>query len=166
MNACTGIQAMEHLEALRRRSAELAARVDPHLGRLTELKIEGQDGASMKQKRRMRIAPQILRKRAGGDELDVLRRDLRLKAQEMHEATAAASIDAVADPKPKRKSAKKQVVPPMLDEPLGRGHLELHAHARAYLGAEAEVVEEAPPSPPRFKPGGRVDEARALVADV
>ena len=33
-------QAMEHLEALRRRSAELAARVDPHLGRLTELKIE------------------------------------------------------------------------------------------------------------------------------
>ena len=107
-----------------------------------------------------------LRKRAGGGELDVLRRDLRLKAQEMHEATAAALTDAVADPKPRRKSVKKQVVPPMLDEPSDAGISNYMRTRRAYLGAEAEVVEEAPPSPPRFRPGGRVDEARALVADV
>ena len=165
VNACTGIQAMEHLEALRRRSAELAARVDPHLGRLTELKIEAKKRVDETEKTDANRAA-TLRKRAGGGELDVLRRDLRLKAQEMHEATAAASIDAVADPKPKRKSVKKQVVPPMLDEPSDAGISNYMRTRRAYLGAEAEVVEEAPPSPPRFKPGGRVDEARALVADV
>ena len=107
-----------------------------------------------------------LRKRAGGGELDVLRRDLRLKAIEMHEAKEAASIDAVADPRPKRKSVKKQVIPSVLDEPSDAGISNYMRTRRAYLGAEAEVVEEAPPSPPRFKPGGRVDEARALVADV
>ena len=84
----------------------------------------------------------------------------------MHEATAAASIDDVADPKPRRKSAKKQVVQSALDEPSDAGISNYMRTRRAYLGAEAEVVEEAPPSPPRFKPGGRVDEARALVADV
>ena len=61
---------------------------------------------------------------------------------------------------------KKQVVPPTLDEPSDAGISNYMRTRRAYLGAEAEVVEEAPPSPPRFKPGGRVDEARALVADV
>ena len=54
----------------------------------------------------------------------------------------------------------------MLDEPSDAGISNYMRTRRACLGAEAEVVEEAPPSPPRFKPGGRVDEARALVADV
>ena len=165
VNACTGIQAMEHLEALRRRSAELAARVDPHLGRLTELKIEAKKRVDETEKTDANRAA-TLRKRAGGGELNELRRDLRLKAQEMHEATAAASIDAVADPRPKRKSVKKQVVQSVLDEPSDAGISNYMRTRRAYLGAEAEVVEEAPPSPPRFRPGGRVDEARALVADV
>ena len=54
----------------------------------------------------------------------------------------------------------------VLDEPSDAGISNYMRTRRAYLGAEAEVVEEAPPSPPRFRPGGRVDEARALVADV
>ena len=87
--------------------------------------------------------------------MDVLRRDLRLKAIEMHEAKEAALVDDVADPRPRRKSVKKQVVPPMLDEPSDAGISNYMRTRRAYLGAEAEVVEEAPPSPPRFKPGGR-----------
>ena len=165
VNACTGIQAMEHLEALRRRSAELAARVDPHLGRLTELKIEAKKRVDETEKTDANRAA-TLRKRAGGDELNELRRDLRLKAIEMHEAKEAALVDDVADPRPRRKSVKKQVVPPMLDEPSDAGISNYMRTRRAYLGAEAEVVEEAPPSPPRFKPGGRVDEARAVLGEV
>ena len=134
VNACTGIQAMQHLEALRRRSAELAARVDPHLERLTELKIEAKrrvDATSETDANRVAT----LRKRAGGDELNELRRDLRLKAMEMRAATEAALVDDVADPRPTRKSVRKQVIQSALDEPSDAGISNYMRTRRAYLGA-------------------------------
>ena len=72
--------------------------------------------ASMKQKRRTQ-SRRYFEKARGWWRMDVLRRDLRLKAPEMHEATAALT-DAVAS-KAKAKVGE-EAMPTMLDEPSAR----------------------------------------------
>jgi pentatricopeptide repeat protein len=164
VNACTGTEAAKYLEALRQRSAELAARVDPHLGRLTDLRVEAKRRVDETGKVDEKRAA-TLRRRAGGGELDQLRRDLHLKKSEMREAEEEARGDYIETWAVSRKPRGKAMIVAVPDEPSDLAISQFLRTRRAYLGADGEFSSGAAAAPTPFRPGGRVDEARALAAD-